>query len=1112
MSHLKVDTLPMSSQPWPSPLALTSLALLVISPGLMPSVSLAVDNSPSLAPALAQTPAEQEQELALQLGQQVLELFEAERYEEVIPLAEQLLVIWEKLLGAKDISTAEIVRVLAFSYQNIGRYDQAEPLYQRTLAITEQARGSDHPDTARSLDYLALLYQLQGRYSEAEPFYQRALAIREKALGPDHPDTAESLNGLAVVYTKMGRYAEAEPLYQRALAIREKALGPNHPDTAKSLNGLASGYSSQGRYSEAEPLYRRALAIREKALGPDHPDTAESLNRLASVYADMGRYTEAEPLYQRALAIREKALGLEHPDTAQSLNGLAVVYQYLGRYTEAETLYQRALAIREKVLGLEHLDTTQPLNNLVRLYESQDRYAQALNNLAVLYTDMGRYVEAEPLYQKALAIREKVLGPDHPDTADSLNYLANFYASQGRYSQAEPLYQRALAIREKALGPDHPSTASSLNNLAFLYQSQGRYSQAEPLYQRALTIKEKALGPDHPDTAGILNNLAVLYASQGRYSEAVASLSQGLTVEERNLDLNLATLPEPQRQAYLATISGTGQIPISLHLQAAPTSPAAAQLALTTLLRRKGRLLDAGTDSRRRLRQNLTPDDQVTLDQLTDSQRQLAALVYNPPPQLPPAQYRARFAQLEAQVNGFEATLARRSAAFRAETLPVTLAAVQAQIPADGVLVEFTRYRPYSFTQATNRSNRWGGDRYAAYLLFPNGRIEAVDLGAAQAIDNAVQAFGRLLQDPGADLRGQDATINVKIDPARITEVTSSVRTLVFGPLAPLLQGRQHLLISADSQLNRLPFEALLTEDGQYLVERYRISYLNTGRDLLRFGIAEASTASPVILANPDYNATTPRGSQTAATAPRSGVRAAALRSSDLSQLQVDPLPGTAAEAQALEQLFSQATVLTQAAATETALKQVKAPQILHIATHGFFLADAPVAPPADSRGVELAGPDGFRAAAALSTVVENPLLRSGLALAGFNRRRSGSEDGVFTALEASGLDLFGTQLVVLSACDTGLGDLANGQGVYGLRRAFDLAGAETQMLSLWPVSDQGTQRLMTRYYQKLMAGLGRSEALRAVQLEMIRGGGDQARPYYWAAFILAGNWRALGQ
>ena len=235
-------------------------------------------------------------------------------------------------------------------------------------------------------------------------------------------------------------------------------------------------------------------------------------------------------------------------------------------------------------------------------------------------------------------------------------------------------------------------------------------------------------------------------------------------------------------------------------------------------------------------------------------------------------------------------------------------------------------------------------------------------------------------------------------------------------------------------------------------------------------------------------------------------------RSADLSQLQVGPLPGTAAEAQALQQLFPQATVLTQAAATETALKQVKAPQILHIATHGFFLADAPVAPPADSRGVGRASPYGFPTAAALSGAVENPLLRSGLALAGFNRRTSGGEDGVFTALEASGLDLVGTQLVVLSACDIGLGDLTRGEGVYGLRWAFDLAGAETQMLSLWPVSDQGTQRLMTRYYQKLMAGLGRSEALRAVQLEMIRGGGDQARPYYWAAFILAGNWRTLGE
>ncbi|ASC70046.1 TPR repeat family protein [Halomicronema hongdechloris C2206] len=196
--------------------------------------------------------------------------------------------------------------------------------------------------------------------------------------------------------------------------------------------------------------------------------------------------------------------------------------------------------------------------------------------------------------------------------------------------------------------------------------------------------------------------------------------------------------------------------------------------------------------------------------------------------------------------------------------------------------------------------------------------------------------------------------------------------------------------------------------------------------------------------------------------------------------------------------------------ATENALKQVQAPRILHIATHGFFLEDHPISVAEERRGLSLAAADGLRALPRLTAPVENPLLRSGLALAGFNTRRSGDEDGVFTALEAANLNLFGTQLVVLSACDTGLGDIANGEGVYGLRRAFAIAGAESQLMSLWQVSDFGTQSLMARYYEKLMAGMGRSEALRAVQLEMIREGGRYSRPYYWAAFILAGDWRPL--
>ncbi|MEM9121139.1 MAG: CHAT domain-containing protein, partial [Cyanobacteria bacterium P01_F01_bin.56] len=234
-------------------------------------------------------------------------------------------------------------------------------------------------------------------------------------------------------------------------------------------------------------------------------------------------------------------------------------------------------------------------------------------------------------------------------------------------------------------------------------------------------------------------------------------------------------------------------------------------------------------------------------------------------------------------------------------------------------------------------------------------------------------------------------------------------------------------------------------------------------------------------------------------------------RSTELSQLQVGPLPGTAAEAEALRPLLPNAEIRVEAEATENLLKLVESPRILHIATHGFFLTDVERPDLNNQRGIGVIASDApFSSSGPLGVAVENPLLRSGLALAGFNTRSSGDEDGVFTALEASQLNLFGTQLVVLSACDTGLGDISNGEGVYGLRRAFALAGAETQLLSLWQVSDFGTQSLMANYYENLTAGRGRSEALREVQLDMIEEGGEYSHPYYWAAFVLTGDWRPL--
>ncbi|MFB2882394.1 tetratricopeptide repeat protein [Floridanema aerugineum] len=883
-------------------------------------------------------------------------------------------------------------------------------------------------------------------------------------------EEAKRLGQQVIQLYQQGKYAEAIPLAQRSLAIREKALGSEHPDVALSLNNLAALYEQMGNYAQAEPLYQRSLAILEKVLGSEHPDVAGSLNNLGLLYRRMGNYAQAEPLFQRSLAIWEKALGSEHPNVASSLNNLAGLYQDMGNYAQAEPLYQRSLAILEKVLGSEHPDV-----------------ATSLNNLAKLYQDMGNYAQAEPLFQRSLAISEKAQGSDHPDVATSLNNLAALYTQIGNYAQAEPLFQRSLAIWEKALGSDHPAVASSLNNLAGLYQDMGNYVQAEPLYQRSLAIREKALGSDHPAVASSLNNLAVLYQAQGDIARALAFLTRGVNLQEQHLAVNLTIGSESQKSAYMDTLSGTTDATVSLHVQAAPNNPEAARLALTTVLRRKGRILEVLTDSLISLRQNITPENQTLLDQLNATRSQLAALIFNKPKNLPLEQYRTQVANLKTQAEKQEAELARRSSEFRKVSQPATIEAIQKLIPQNAALVELVFYYPWDA-----KTDKFGKPRYVAYILNPDGKIQWVDLGEAEPINQTVTEFRQALQSQSPNIQKVARTLDEKL----------------MQPIRQRLGNTRTVLISPDSQLNLIPFAALVDENNRYLVENYSITYLGSGRDLLRLQNPVASRSNPVLLANPDYSNPGNPAVQVANKTRGNNSQ----RSSDLAQIQFGPLPGTLKEAEAITPLLSGIQKLTGSQATENALKKLKNPQIVHIATHGFFLEDVElVAPPTGfSRSLWVEPDFSVKPRRRVTGNQENPLLRSGLAMAGFNVRKSGDEDGVLTAMEAAALNLWGTKLVVLSACETGVGDVANGEGVLGLRRAFVLAGAETQVLSLWKVDDDGTKDLMVSYYRRLLNNEGRSEALREIQLEMLRGNKYQ-HPYYWAAFIPSGDWNAMG-
>src|SRR6266540_1361204 len=773
------------------------------------------------------------------------------------------------------------------------------------------------------------------------------------------------------------------------------------------------------------------------------------------------KYDEALRLYERALAIREKALRPDHPHVAGSLSNLANIYYFRGDFAKAEPLYERALAIREKTLGPDHPDV-----------------AASLNNLANIYNRKGDFEKAESFYQRALAIWEKALGPDHPQVTLSLDNLASLYRAKGDNTKAEPLAQRALAITEKTLGPEHFGVAHCLNNLGDLYLGRGEYEKAEPMFQRALAIWEKTLRPEHPFIASSLANLAVLYAAKGAIAQAVRFQSRANAISDLDLDLNLIAGSERQKLALLNLSRFQTDSTLSLHAQVAPNDPQALDLAFTTWLRRKGRGLEAMADTIAILRRHAAPQDQQLFDQLADARSQLAALTLGESSTAKPGTYRAQLASLREKADELEATLSSHSAEFRTQSQPVALAAVQSALPAGSVLVEFAAYRPHELPTEKRKP-----PRYLAYLLAPQGRPQWVDLGEVEVIDRAVEAWRRALRDPRRTdvkqlARGMD------------DKVMRPVRALLQSGLGEMRGKIRRLLIAPDGSLNLIPFAALVDEQGRYLVERYSISYLVSGRDLLRLQERQPCKSEAVVVADPDYGETV-----VAAQLKRrdvglpSGMPQTAGSNVSLSQVYFPPLRGTAGEARALKAMLPQATVLTGERATEARLKQLSSPKILHLATHGFFRRDQDPNSP-----------------------VEISLLRSGLALAGANLRRGGpdpADDGILTALEAAGLDLWGTKLVVLSACDTGVGEVKVGEGVYGLRRALALAGAETQVMSLWPVSDAGTRDLMIGYYRALQRGEGRGEGLRRVQLEMIKSK-DRRHPFYWASFIQSGKWGNL--
>jgi len=1037
--------------------------------------------------------------------------------EEARALYERALAIQEKALGPEHPDVAMTLNNLGLLLKRGGDYEGALALGRRALAIWEKRLGPEHPDVAIALNVVASLMKRSGDHTGARAHYERALAIRVAVLGPEHSGVAAVLNNLAIVCWEAGDYLAARVMYERALAVMEKVYGPGHERTSRVRSNLAILLKETGDYEGAREILEGVLAARELNLGPDHTRVATALSNLAGLLRRMGEFSRALEMWERARAIWTEALGPEHPEVLAVLGNLALLAKETGDYATARTLGERVLAVRERTLGPEHAKT-----------------AGTLNNLAGLYEDMGERDKARALYERALAAREKALGPEHPDTGRVLCNLSIVRRGQGDLAEARQLNERCLGILEEALGPEHASVASALDNLALVLERSGDLKAAARANDRALAIKEKALGPLHPKVAGARLTRALLLAESGRRKEA---FEEAVLVEEasrEHLSLTARGLSERQALRY-ASVRDTG---LDLALSLCGEGAGEAGRAWDALVRSRALVLDEMAG--RRAGGGEVPSQETR--ELNSSRRRLADLLVRGPGEGSPEEYREQVAAARDEMEKTERVLARESAAYRQREAAgrAGLEEVAAALPEGWALAAFARYGRWS--PGKEGEGRSSGELMPSYLAFvlprSGGGPVVVPLGRASEIDALVTAWAGEVTPRGSMTRRAPGEAE-----AAYREVGEALRRAVWDPLAASLEGAEGVFLVPAGTLHMVAFAALPVGEDRYLFEEGpMLHHLSAERDLVALREPEAWKGGLLALGGPAFDepslfaALERRPKKAGGEAPVQVASLEVFRGTrsecgDFRDLRFEPLPGSRREAREVTGLWKQArrsggedglpsglgpaVRFEGAAASEAAFKEnAQGKRVLHLATHGFFLGGrCPVAGARSTRGFSLPSKPGKEERPPASG--ENPLLLSGLAFAGANHREAaveGEEDGVLTAEEIAALDLSGVEWAVLSGCGTGLGRVQDGEGVLGLRRAFQVAGAGTLIMSLWEVDDRATREWMRALYQaRFLEGLGTAGSMRRASKKVLkarRAKGESTHPFYWAGFVAAGNWR----
>jgi CHAT domain-containing protein/Tfp pilus assembly protein PilF len=977
-------------------------------------------------------------------------------FEEALNVAQQILKVVEDYYSPFHPRLATCYNNISYFQRSLCQFSEAETNCLEAIKIIRRNEGTDNHELSIPLSNLGMVCEELGRYEEAEQHMAKALKLILAEYGPARFEVPLLLNNLGIVLARQGKHEEAEMRYNSAINNWKSLKGGDCPEIAFPLSNLGDLYLNQGRYPEAETVIRKGLEIREKTAPEGDHSLAPIYENLGRLYYEKGEYQESLDFNNKALGIRRRVLGDQHAHTAQSIVHIAMSLKILGCYHEAIPMYQEAIEIYEKVYPPGH-----------------PYIATVKNNLALAYEAIGDYQQTESALVQALENKIRALGPDHYELVTYYINLANLYIRKKEYQQAMDLCRKAENLLNRHMESDNRKWLNLYNTIALIYTNQGKYSDAEKHYKKCIKRYEDSALPDPDSLASVWNNLACLYQDDENYTRAEECLKRSIRILEDGISPQHPGLIHPLlRLAVVRTFRRNYPSAMAIFRR------------IAMLQQRYIEMVFSFTDEEEKLEfiDFISTPYLITLSAIfTHMSRE------NP----------------KAVTFAYETVLWRKGIVLNSEIRNNKALQQQVQglqqkasaqdiinaLPERTALLEFVKIQDYDVSFS---KNPWGISRYIVFILRHNGCVRMVDLGNAATIDPCV---GETL---GA----------IRAKHHKIKELLQELNTYVIAPLEGYIKGIDRLIICPDGLISLIPFSAIIDSSGDYLVKRFTITHVTGSREILPTpkrgfdGRHQLVLAADPLFNHPD--------------AKKNGMKRALK--------QFKPLKGTQEESIKIPPLvpgeIKTKRILTGLEATKEAILNVSNPRILHLATHGDFLSknieaiiSAPMTPTEIFEGLipsinKRYGPNSGQPPEAVQGT--QPLSQSYLALAGANHvnPQTGETDGLLTGLEIAGMQLQGTQLVVLSACNTGLGDIMLGEGVSGLRRAFALTGAKNLVLSLWPVSDHVTTVLMETFYRNLRQ-MPPAEALRQAQLQTIMELEKQMygpMPFFWAPFIIQGG------